>query len=137
MKNVKLLTSAIVSGLHPNQAHSAGTVYAAKDEAAEQEAKALIRVGYAEETDEKVNYVDKSLPKSEQISGIKENNDAPLKEILTGTVDEVVAQFPQLSPDDFKRLVKLESQGKGRSTLLDRSDEYIDSLDDAAAAAYR
>jgi hypothetical protein len=109
--NYKLLTSCIVSALHPNEPIAAGTVFNAKDYAGgEQEAKQLVLLGYAEVTDEAPTHnAEKPEADPAAISGLEEDEDAPLKLILGGNVESVKEAIASgsLTPEQIKRLGEL------------------------------
>lgn len=49
---------------------------------------------------------------------VKEDTTDPVLDRLDQKVDDIVAQLPELSDDDFERLRQAEQDGKTRSTLM-------------------
>jgi hypothetical protein len=109
--NCKLLTAAIVSALHPNEAIPAGTVFNPKEfQGGEDEAKALVLMGYAEFTDEKSSFSPVAA-KEPAISGEEPNDDKALNAVLEGNVDDVKAAIASgvYSAEQIKRLGELNT----------------------------
>lgn len=132
---IKLLTSALVAGF--SNTVPSGSVIESKDEAHIAEYKALIGVGYAEETNEAVTDVAAIHAKipggnTPPISGIVDaddsGDDVDLDSILAGNVADVTASLDGLDKKQLRRLAKLEAKGKDRQGVAT-------AIEDAIAAA--
>lgn len=131
MKNqrYKLLTTIIVSALHPNEPNDAGTVWEPVNVIDIQEAKALVQAGYAEETsDTKTPLASTVLERQDAARKAKEaadrgeelpkqpvstnDEDEKLSLILSGNVEQVRAELEGLTSAQLLRLDELEGDAE-------------------------
>ena len=124
----KLLTTAIVSALHPNEQQAKGSVWEPKDRADVLEAEALAIAGFAESTNEAVTV--KTI--AEKREGADDDDvDTELSELLEGnveTVNEAIdAAFDDLTAEQLEALSKLEAAGKNRKGVLDHIAGYLEA----------
>lgn len=92
LKNVRLLTAAIVSCLHVNQAVPEGTVFDPEEFGTEgvNEANYLVLHKMAERTADDTTFKGVTLDEGKShVSGIVDNDDDALKLVLKGSVAEV------------------------------------------------
>lgn len=131
LKNVRLLTSGIVTCLHPNQAVPEGTVFTPEDfgTAGTDEANYLVLNKMAERTSDAANFGGKTLDSGKtHVSGIKENDDATLKTILLGTVEQVKEHIDSkaYTVEQIKRLGELNlSDAKPREGVAKAVEAFI------------
>lgn len=134
-KKIKLLTTCIVGALHPNEQQAAGAVWQPDNHNDEQEAQALINVGYAKEVNEAVTHQTVSQRQSALTKVAKADPDdgidaeAPLAELLEGTVDDVTNKLDttELTVEQLKALANLEAKGKSRKGVQDAIAQYLDA----------
>jgi hypothetical protein len=112
-KKYKLLTTAIVSALHPNQPQAGGSVWEPKDRNEVLEAEALHQAGLAEPTNESATV--RTLTDAAEAAA----EDVSDEDVLSGSIDEVVASLDQYDDAGLKRLAKLEKKGKDRKGIAD------------------
>lgn len=147
----KLLTTLIVSALHPNEPQAAGTVWAPVNVIDVQEAEALVTASYAEKTDDdKAPLASTVLERQDAARKRKEAEDrgetvedskppAPvvseddqvLSLILEGTVDQVKAELEGLTAEQLTRLGELEAEKgeKARKGVADAVAEALEELE--------
>ena len=132
-KNVRLLTTAIVTALHPNQPVLDGTVYNPEDfgSSAVQEANALVLLKLAERTSDKVTFAGKTLDSDKpNTSGFVNNDDTALKVILEGTVAQVEEAIASkvYTLDQVKRLGELNTLSeKPRAGVADAVLAFVEA----------
>lgn len=126
----KLLTTAIVSALHPNEQQAKGSVWEPKDRADVLEAEALAVAGFAESTNEAAT-VKTIAEKREGADDDDADVETELSELLEGnveTVNEAIdAAFDDLTAEQLKSLSVLEAKGKNRKGVLDHIAQYLDA----------
>lgn len=129
MKNQRysLLSTMLISAIHPNEPQAAGTVWEPTNAIDIQEAELLCKAGYAEHTtaskDDVVTATKLQREDAKPASApVNENpadtgddlDDEMLALILDGSVENVAAELDGLSAEQLKRLVQLERKGKDR-----------------------
>lgn len=126
----KLLTTAIVSALHPNEQQAKGSVWEPKDRADVLEAEALAVAGFAESTNEAAT-VKTIAEKREGADDDDADVETELSELLEGnveTVNEAIdAAFDDLTAEQLESLSALEAKGKNRKGVLDHIAQYLDA----------
>lgn len=156
MKNqrYKLLTTIIVSALHPNEPHAPGTVWEPTNAIDVQEADQLVEAKYAEKTsDAKATVTPTWLqrqddakrkaveaPAEEPVPGSKSStqddglSDEELELVLEGNVEQVKAELDGLTREQLLRLDELEGDkdqgGKQRKGVHDAIADAIAALED-------
>ena len=110
--NFKLLTTLIVAVLHPNESQPIGTVWSPDSAPDIHEAEQLVRLGYAELTDEKpASAITEQEPE-------KDDPEQPLHDILALSAADAENELVTLTPEQLVRITELETAGKGRKGLL-------------------
>lgn len=155
----RLLTTLIVSALHPNEPHPAGTEWAPKNVLDVKEADELVQVGYAEQVKGTSNAPLASLvldredaarkrkealdrgedPDADVVVTEKKQppantgDDEVLSLILEGNVDQVKAELDGLTVEQLLRLAELEGDaeqgGKQRKGVLEAIDAAVEAAD--------
>lgn len=143
-----LLTTCIVTGLHPNEPQGAGTKWEPTNAIDVQEAEQLTELTYAERWDaRKEDVVSKTwLQKQDEAKqaaaaeaagdfepGTGNNevtgDDADLLLILGGNVEAVTGEIDGLDVDQLRRLYELESAGKNRKGVAEAINEAIELIE--------
>jgi hypothetical protein len=149
-KHYRLLTTLIVSALHPNEPHQAGTIYQPNNTNDIKEADELVQMGYAKEdvpgkdaegkpevvTLTRIQREDAAAAKQAKIDAGEgdepgqvggDDNDAKLKLILEGNVGQVTAELDGMSREDLERLAELEA-GEGGKNRVGVNDAIADAI---------
>lgn len=105
--NFKLLTTLIVAVLHPNEPQPIGTVWTPESAPDIHEAEQLVKLGYAETTDEKPAAIIE-----------QDDPDQELRDILAMSVPDAEAELAGLTPEGLTRIAELETAGQNRKGLL-------------------
>lgn len=129
---IKLLRSSILLGFV--EAVKSGSVIESDHPEAIAEYNALIKVGLAKESTEKVNLTNKlpveTLTIGKPAADITEDDD-DLLALLTGTVGEVTESLDALDTDGLKRLAVLENRSeKPRKGVLEAIEAAIAAAND-------
>lgn len=148
----KLLTTLIVSALHPNEPHQAGTEWAPKNVLDIREADELVAVGFAEKVgDSKAPLASLALDRKEEARRRQEaidrgenpdegaetvvaddnggnTEDQVLALILEGTVDQVKSELTGLTEAQLQRLAELELAGHGRKGVAEAIEVAVAEL---------
>lgn len=152
----KLLTTLIVSALHPNEVHQAGTVWAPTNRMDIIEAEDLVKAGYAEHTgDTKAPLASLALDRKEEARRRQEaidrgenpdegdttaetvvtddktggdTEEAVLTLILEGNIDQVKSELPGLTEPQLQRLAELELAGQGRKGVAEAIEAAVAEL---------
>lgn len=150
----KLLTTLIVSALHPNEVHQTGTVWAPSNRMDILEAEDLVKSGYAEKTnDTKASLASLALDRKEAarqrqaaidrgedpdagaasapvVTDTSTSDDEVLSLILEGSVDQVVAELEGLTEAQLQRLAELEAgeNGKKRKGVAEAVEAAVEAL---------
>lgn len=128
MKNQRysLLSTMLISAIHPNEPQAAGTVWEPTNAIDIQEAELLCKAGYAEHTTASKGEVvatklqredARPAPVNEKPDDTGSNDDLDdemLDLILDGSVENVAAELDGLSVEQLQRLGQLERKGKDR-----------------------
>lgn len=152
----KLLTTLIVSALHPNEPHQAGTEWAPKNVLDIREADELVTAGFAEKVggDSKSPLASLVLDRKEEARRRQEaidrgenpdegdttaetvvtddnggnTEEAVLTLILEGNIDQVKSELPGLTEPQLQRLAELELAGQGRKGVAEAIEAAVAEL---------
>lgn len=132
--NYRLLSSMLVSGLHPNEPIVGGTIFAPDREGGplDMEGKALVDQGYAEFTDEKPTWAGTTLDSHKtHLSGLVPNDDAAYNELLKGKVAEIEVGLENgtYTVEQLERIKTLNLTGENPRDGVDKAvDKAIAAL---------
>lgn len=133
-KKFRLLTTAIVAALHPNEPQAVGTVWEADERAHELEGEALVAAGYAAiagkgEAATKTDDADDTRTPEEI------ERDEAIGKFIGRPADEVIADLKKISENadsltDEQRatlphMLTAEQNGKKRKTVLEALEAVI------------
>jgi hypothetical protein len=145
----RLLTTLIVSALHPNEPHPTGTEWAPVNVIDIQEADSLVLSGYAEKSEgkgsaplastviERQDAARKAKEAADRGETVDDDAGSNLNEtdqvltlILEGSVDQVKAELDGLTGEQLQRLSELEdgADGKQRKGVADAITAAIEAL---------
>lgn len=93
----------------------AGTVIESDDPVQIDNFKALVKVGYAKETNKAVTVAKDAAPQNPA----NDPTEDAIKTVLAGNVPQVVEQIGAFNADELKRALELESAGKNREGVKD------------------